>query len=195
MVEIFFHFFTNNHMHRAFSFFRLISWKVSVSLFHCRLAEEWLPSAKLSFHLVGRYFFSARFSASFFAKFTHKHECQLQTCQMSSAAASSGSATEGTDGHERWKKENFVRKLLESFLYFSLEKRLGEDWTRWRMWKQLSDGAPSQPKFAFPTNTVSPPNECGRRFLSRRRFSRKAETVGCYQRVNSVIGWQCGLCQ
>lgn len=30
-------------------------------------------------------------------------------------------------GHERWKKENSVRKLLENFLYFSLEKRLSED--------------------------------------------------------------------
>lgn len=32
MAEILLHFFTNNHMQRAFSFFRLISWKVSVSL-------------------------------------------------------------------------------------------------------------------------------------------------------------------
>lgn len=100
-------------------------------------------------------FFLCSLFCFFFAKLTHKHECQLLTCQMSSAAASSGCASKGTDGHERWKKENSVRKLLERFLYFSLEKRLGEDWTRWRMWKQLSDGAPSQPKFAFPTNTVS----------------------------------------
>lgn len=92
MVEIFFHFFTNNHMHRAFSFFRLISWKVSVSLFRWCLAEEWLPSAKLSFHLGREIFFPRSLFCFFFAKSparvpTANVECggEFRKCQQTVA--------------------------------------------------------------------------------------------------------------
>lgn len=194
MVEIFFHFFTNNHMHRAFSFFRLISWKVSVSLFHCRLAEEWLPSAKLSFHLVGRYFFSARFSASFCE--IHP-QARVPIANVSNVECG-GEFRKCQEGHRRpWEMEKgkFCAKITRKVPVLFSRKA-----SRWR----LNSMANVKTTFRWCAFTAEvrfshqhsvDPNECGLRFLSRRRFLRKAETVGCYQRVNSVIGWQCGLRQ